>query len=417
MTAKKQAAQKVPFTLAAFWMTLYFIANLSAQFMPIHSMSGVLFYASMVLGALIILSKASIIFKKLYSQYSIAFWFCAILIFYQLTVGLTIDNDSKAIEYTIAKPISLLATVYFVMVSDATQLKRVLKIFAIVAGGMILYGIIFNPHPVVDDTDTTVAAYRQLFGFGNPNSLGAIGAIVFGIAFLIGDMKKYLRYALIAIGLYAVLKSGSRGAMGICMVAFLIQYGLSQRMIIYFIGTVAIFTVYSRFSGTRFSGIERMTEATENESMFEGRANERAAAIFMIHESPWVGNGVYCAQSEGAKAISLLGSHNFYLDMLKWYGLPLGLLLLASMIIPLLKILRFYFKNKDGLTKCALFISVSVPIAANFEAYIWGVNQMITSAFFVGACIMQKLYYQDHHKPIKKTSIQDETLSLSGPVK
>lgn len=88
--------------------------------------------------------------------------------------------------------------------------------------------------------------------------------------------------------------------------------------------------------------------------------------------------------------ISELGSHNTYLDWLKWFGIPLASLLILYLVIDVLQIFFRYWKTQDEYIKFHLFVVVSTVLDCFFEGYIWGVNEMSNTIFFTSLAVLCK---------------------------
>ena len=242
-------------------------------------------------------------------------------------------------------------------------------------------------------THNTIFAGRQTLGFWNPNSTGSISAICFGTIFIMKSMKLRVRYVVAAICLLGVLLSGSRSAMGIVIISLFIKYGFNYKLIGFSILMLFVVFVLLPAMDIQFIGISRFSDAIVSNDFTSGREIERESTKYMIRESPWFGNGIYSQQDEEASKISVLGSHNAFLDFLKWFGYPIGLFLISIILFYVLQLYTF-FRNTNNLDiKAHLFVIVAVLLAANYEAYIWGVNQMITTMFFLSLSLLQKKYY------------------------
>lgn len=120
------------------------------------------------------------------------------------------------------------------------------------------------------------------------------------------------------------------------------------------------------------------------------REGERKATLIMIAESPILGNGFDVEQSEKAKAVSGLGSHNGYLDIMKMIGIPYSIFLFAFMAYYTCSVWRKFHKSACDYDRIHLFVIISVLIAANFESYLWGINQVVTTLLFTSFAVLQK---------------------------
>lgn len=127
-----------------------------------------------------------------------------------------------------------------------------------------------------------------------------------------------------------------------------------------------------------------------NMDFSSSREGERKATLIMIAESPILGNGFDVEQSEKAKAVSGLGSHNGYLDIMKMIGIPYSVFLFAFMAYYTCSVWRKFHKSACDYDRIHLFVIISVLIAANFESYLWGINQVVTTLLFTSFAVLQK---------------------------
>lgn len=370
-----------------YWLIIFLTSNIAAQYQPIAGMSNIIFLLSQVLGSIYcILNIGLLLSKEMSKRFSFVYAFAIIYIVYQLTFGMMHINE-RTWNYLISKIVVNFSIALCIYKNRNVAFSLIPILFAVIVPMLILFG--FSNY-------NTIYGGRSTMGFGNPNSLGSIGAITFGICLFCETIKsRYVNYALASICLFAVLMSGSRGAMGILLISLLFKLEMKIKnallVVIFVVGAIFI----PPLLGYNPVGISRLVETTKEKDAFSsGRETERKASILMIKENPITGNGLYAGQSKEAKKISELGSHNAYIDFMKMLGIPLGLLLEFLMLKQIFLLYR-KFKGYPDIYKMNLFIVVSSAFAANFEAYIWGVNHFVTSLFFVSICLLQQESYEN----------------------
>ena len=231
---------------------------------------------------------------------------------------------------------------------------------------------------------------RQTFGFGNSNAMCSIAATSAGCIFIQNEKLNKWHWIAIAICTYGVLMGGSRTSMVILIFGFLFKYGLKFKTLFIILAMYLSFSVMNNV-GLKFAGIDRLTNTIESGDYVDDRRYERKATIMMIEKNPITGNGLYSDNTGEAKKVSQLGSHNGYLDILKFMGLLFGGISIVALFIHTFKIIKEFYFSPNFYIRTHLFIVISVLAMAMFEAYIWGVNQMTTSFLFVSMAFLGQL--------------------------
>lgn len=170
---------------------------------------------------------------------------------------------------------------------------------------------------------------------------------------------------------------------------FVIKYGLNAKFLAVLLAGVLAWQIILPMAGISSTGLNRFTESVENMDFSSSREGERKATLIMIAESPILGNGFDVEQSEKAKAVSGLGSHNGYLDIMKMIGIPYSVFLFAFMAYYTCSVWRKFHKSACDYDRIHLFVIISVLIAANFESYLWGINQVVTTLLFTSFAVLQ----------------------------
>lgn len=370
--------------LFKYWLLLFIICNICAQYYLTSSISNYLFYFLQLWGVLLLIININFIRSKIViKEFPIVYWFAVILFIYQFTFGFLFISE-KTWTYLISKTLVNFSIIISLTWYTDFYEKKFYPTIAIITAILLVFG--YFSHNIF-------YGGRQTLGFWNPNSTGSISAICFGVIFIMTTFNKKIRYVTAIICLLGVLLSGSRSAMGIVVISLFIKYGLNYRLI--GIVSLILFVIFIILPACdiHFIGISRFAEALQSNDFSSGREIERESTIYMIKESPWIGNGIYSQQSEEASRISSLGSHNAFLDFIKWFGVPIGCLWIGIMLYYIVRLYLFYRNSESSEERAHLFVVIGVLFAANYEAYIWGVNQMITSMFFLSFCLLQKKYY------------------------
>lgn len=367
--------------IVKFWLFLFLIGNICAQYKVLTPFSNLFFYPLLGFSIIAILSNCLMVFSfRTISTYKFIYAYIFILWIYQFTFGLNQTHDDTWM-YIIAKTAMLLMTIIAVKKNYTFYHTSFCKYYLFFCVVLIILGLtIFN----------YAASGRQYLGFGNPNAGGHLASICVAGLLMINPVKNkaWLSRGMMLICLVAVMLSGSRASLGIVIVAILMQYGLSKELVITTVIGFLTLTIILPMTGIQFTAVERFTQTIENQNYSSGREVEREAAILMIRESPWIGNGICTPQTEQAMKISELGSHNTYLDWLKWFGIPLGGILIFFLVVTTLRLFFYYRKTNDEYKRFHLFVVVSTVLVCYFEGFIWGVNEMSNTLFFTSLAVL-----------------------------
>ena len=306
------------------------------------------------LGALLLLINSGRVFdRKTVSSSPFIYSFVFIFILYQFTFGI-FDLNEKTGIYLIAKVVCCLMIALSVQKDLSFYLQRLMPILAAVTSLLILLGFVHN-NVIFDSSDRS---------------------------------KK--KIAIILLCVLATFLSGSRASIGILCLTFVIKYGLNVKFLAVLLAGVLAWQIILPMAGISSTGLNRFTESVENMDFSSSREGERKATLIMIAESPILGNGFDVEQSEKAKAVSGLGSHNGYLDIMKMIGIPYSIFLFAFMAYYTCSVWRKFHKSACDYDRIHLFVIISVLIAANFESYLWGINQVVTTLLFTSFAVLQK---------------------------
>lgn len=341
----------------------------------------IVFNACLAVGVLLIILKIGTVLSfKSIAKYNFIYIYVIILWVYQLVFGMN-HIHPKTWTYLLAKTVMLLNIVIAVEECHKFQFKQFYPRICYIIVSLLIIGIFVNSWSIDG---------RLSFGFSNPNQMGSLCAICFAYLLQIDKTEQKIKYkkVLMSILLFGVLMSGSRAALGLVVVALLFKYRFSLKLVgVIALTWVILFVVLPRLN-INLQGIDRLMETVQSENLSQGRELQREAAWYMINAHPIEGNGIYCEQSEEASRITDLGSHNAYLDFLKWFGYPLGLLLIASLILCSLKLLKRNWNNPDSIARAHFIVVLGVLPLSMYEGLIWGVNEIDNTLFFVSFAVL-----------------------------
>lgn len=366
--------------ITKYWALIFYFATLCCAYVAFSSIGHAAVYLSLCLGLLTIAANVSKIFSPNgLPKMPVLVIFIITLITYQFSFGLFHPTD-KSWSYFISKLVVCLAIASTLCSHHQFYHRHFLEINAYITVILLLVGIFFF---------RTGFGGRLSLGFGNPNALGAVAATAAGTLLISNKLHKKFTFASFIVCTTAVLMSGSRVAVGMLFLAAIIKFGIKIRAIIS-LGLIFL-TINMLHSVIAIDSvaIDRFSSSLQTMDFSSGREREREATILMIKESPITGNGLYAQQSERAKEISELGSHCGYLDIIKMMGVPLGGIIVVSLIFQGLKLFLKYINSVDSTRKQHLYVISSILVAACFEAYIWGVFQVTTTIFFISFASLQ----------------------------
>lgn len=364
--------------MAKYLLLLLLFANICAQFMPLSFLADPLFYGTMTLGALGLLTNFKYISSKNIRATWILWYLIAVYISYQLTFGINYSG-TQSLLWLISKVLVLLI-IFWAVVSDFKfYFNKLVPIISLGLGIFIFIGYFFY--------HTYQFQGRFTYGFGGPNSLSAISTLVFAASLLYRFKSSWMNYLGMLIGLMGVLGGGSRISLAVLVIAILLKYKFSVKTLMLGLGCLIIAVVVLPSLGFESQGIERLTETIEQGNFANNREIERKATSLMIAERPIQGWGYNTGIQGNALEISHLGAHSGYLETIKAMGYPFAIVLFIGLFVALKQIYP-QLKSNDPATKFHLFVVISILISANYESYLIGVNQIMTNMFFVSLAVL-----------------------------
>lgn len=370
--------------ITKYWAFLYLLGNIFAQYISFGFLAQPAFYVLIAIGVVLLMKNISVLSEDdMFRSHLFIYVFSFALILYQFTFGLPYLN-MKSITYLIAKVVCNFVFIISITKNAEFYERKFYLYLPILAVCLIGFGRFTGSVDVI--------THRQTFGFGNSNSMCSIAAMSSGCIFMQNERLNKWHWVAIAICVYGVLMGGSRTSMVILIFGFLFKYGLKFRTLFIVIAMFMSISLLDNI-GVKFPGIDRLTSTIESGDYVDDRRVERKATIMMIEENPIVGNGLYADNTGAAREVSQLGSHNGYLDLLKFMGIIFGGLSIVILFVHTFKIIKQFYPSQNLYVRTHLFVVISVLAMAMYEAYIWGVNQMTTSFLFVSLAFLGHLQW------------------------
>ena len=361
-----------------YLLVVFLFENVAAQTRLLGGVSGWLFYAAIVSGVLLFFSPT------LWNRDTIrscwwAYALSAIYLIYEFFVG----NDtisSQTLLYLAAKVTSFMIIVVGVASNYEFYRDKMLFPLAVWMTFFLLYGLLTGGFVGGGES-------RLYLGYANPNTTSHMGATIIGLVMFSGEKRrKMLRWFMIAVGLYALFGGGSRSGMLLMAFFLIFKYGFKMKIVVPVVLGYILISVLLPAIGLETTGIERIQGTlTGNEGL--NRDYEREAAMVMIEEKPWTGWGFGAKNVGRAASISEMGSHNGYLETIKYMGYPMGGLWLTIAVLATISV-SFTLLRKKIRHNFHLANAVATLALAMFEGYFVGVHEFATNYFFVSLAII-----------------------------
>lgn len=304
---------------------------------------------------------------------------------YEFTIGMQYI-DSKTLLYTLSKVVTFGIIITSISCNAPFYRGKAVYWLVIAMGFFMCYSMLMG--------DVTNAGNgRMMAGFTNSNTAGSMGALTVGLVlfYMKGRRWNPLTVLIILVGFYGILAGGSRAGFLMLLLLVFFRYGINYKTVTV-VGLLVITGLYILPAfDVHTVGIQRMVDTYKG---IEGtnREFEREAAEWMIAQKPWTGWG-YAVQNVGyAAKLSMLGSHNGYLEIIKQMGFPCAILYFIILLIPIVKALFNRQYRRHGID---LFLSLSIMLAvsANYESLFIGVHEYNTNLFFIALALVSARYY------------------------
>ena len=357
-------------------LLIFLIENLLAQ-SPFGGYLHWLFYVMLFTGAILMLTGdcfKSSSFRKCRPLYLLG----AVYIASQFTLGYNTLSSSTLI-YLIAKVTTFVIIVVSVVDDWDFYARKVPFYLSIVVFVVLLFGL--------NNSDTLNTTERLELGFGNANSTSSLSAFCVATVLFFWNRKHAILYTIIAsVAVYSMLAGGGRNAILMLAIMLMIWTGMSFRRIIIASSLVCVLLCVINIFSLDLAGIERI-EATMSGEAGTNRDLERLATQMMIDEKPYTGWGFGATNVGAAADLSELGSHNGYLETIKFMGYPFAILyffILFGSVIPMLR----YYRSNDMAIRYHLAIVLSHFACALFEGLYVGVHEFSTNVIFYSLAIL-----------------------------
>ena len=162
--------------IGKYAILLLLIGNLASQYVPFNPIADIIFYGTLVLGAMYCIYNCKGLFiKNNIKAASFIFVFVAIYLLYQFTFGL-FYIEKISLMYLAAKITVLLIIFWGITLHYEFYYRKIIPYLSITIAILIVYGLFFHNY---------IIHGRFTLGFGNPNSTSAIAAIGFAAFLLI----------------------------------------------------------------------------------------------------------------------------------------------------------------------------------------------------------------------------------------
>lgn len=372
--------------LPKYLLLAFLLENLCTKTLLLYKYTTPVFYLFLAIGLLMVVRTINWndISKE---RFGWMFGITAIYTFHCFVIGLEYLN-SEILIYLVAK-VSTFFIIITTLNADLDYFEdRGIYLFSLVAGLFILQGLILPGSEVVFDGNE-----RSALGFVNSNSLGGTATIVFGILLCRYKNRNWDRIPLLicCIAAFAGLASGSRSSMVVMALIFLSQYRLSVKSISMIAAAAFIVLILLPSVGIEVAGVTRIKGTIEGE-IGTNREPEREAAMWMINEHPLTGWGLVTENKGYAAQITMMSSHNSYMDLAKTMGIPLAILWFLIVVSVILK----YLTNMRQLELPFDFFCVyalCTLFKGFFEAMFAGVHEIECNMFYVSVAVLSIRLY------------------------
>lgn len=370
----------------------FIIENLFTKTIWFYRFTEPVFYLFLAIGVLMLLF-VGIGSRKIVGRFGWMFALSFIYILDCFIVGLDFLNQENII-FLGAKIATFLIIITSLNYDYAFYERKGIYIYALIASIALIMGFFFpgSAQDVVFDGEERVA-----LGFVNSNSLAGSASIILAILLFETRDKKMRWYIMVlcAVAVFSILASGSRASMIVMAITFFLRYGISVKTLILVAAVfVAVLIVLPRMD-IRVAGVSRIKETVDGE-IGTNRDDERQAAIWMIEERPLTGWGLVTNNKGRAAQLTMMPSHNSYLDLAKTMGIPLAIIwfgIVASVIFQYMSNRKRYKLPFDFFCVyaiCTLF-------KGSYEAMFAGVHEIECNMFFISLAVLSMRLYNAKH--------------------
>lgn len=353
-------------------------ANLTSQYKPLVFLSEQLFYISLAIGLLcVFINIPDLLNQKKRNAIPLLFSLITIYSLYHFTIGIQYWNGDSW-NYYLARVVTLLITFFGVTSNYKFYFEDLMFWLSIVIAACLVYGTII---------DGTAAQGRYYLAFGNPNSTSAISTVGFAGFLYCKNRPKYVWIMGAIICLWGVTAGGSRTMSVLCILAMILRFKFSLKTIVIFFFASIILVRILPLLGLETIAIDRLVDVFENKNFVGSREDVRQATMMMIDMRPIEGWGFKSGIVGEAAEISVMGSHNGYLDIIKAMGYPFAILIFVVIFLNLFRIRKYVF-SKDPIILYHCFIIIAVLLGAMYESMLHGVNYILNTLFYTSFSLL-----------------------------
>lgn len=362
----------------------FLLENIIVQTRLLSWLSEYLFIPFLAVGAFCMLSP-SFWSRENLGKFRWLYLLMMLYVGYEFTIGIQYI-DGKTLLYTLSKIVTFGIIITSVSCNASFYRSKAVYWLVIAMAFFMFYSMLSGDviHPVNG---------RMQAGFTNANTAGSMGALTVGFVlfYMKGRRWNLLTVLIILVGFYGILAGGSRAGFLMLLMLIFFRFGINYKTVT-LVGLLIITGLYILPAmNIHTVGLQRMLD-TYNGIEGTNREFEREAAEWMIAQKPWTGWG-YAVQNVGyAARLTMMGSHNGYLEIIKQMGFPCAILYFAILLITIVKALFNRQYRRHGID---LFLSLSIMlvVSANYESLFIGVHEYNTNLFFIALALVSARYY------------------------
>ena len=369
----------------------FILENIAVQTMVLGAFANTVFYILIPIGVLFLFSKeivSTVTMRTCWWAYALS----AIYIFYEFIVGSEYIS-SRTIFYICGKITTFVIILVGIRKNYEFYAEKMLFPLAVFLTFFIVYGLVTG-QGMSADMD------RMRLGYTNENTTSWMGAFVVGCILFSKRRWDWKSIIIVTIGIFGVLAGASRAGMLFLSILVVVRYGLKMNIVFPLIAGYAIAVFLLPAIGLNTVGLQRMQDTLTGVEE-SNRDVEREAAEMMIREKPYTGWGFEAHNVGTAADISELGSHNGYLETLKFMGYPMGGFWIFIIFYASAQVLLGLRRSriKYGLFEAYI---LSLLICAMFEDLFTGVHEFATNFFIISLAISSFKLNRNSRKYFRK---------------
>ncbi len=354
----------------------FILENIAVQTMMMGAFANAVFYILIPIGALFLFSKeifSSVTMRTCWWAYALS----VIYIVYEFFVGSEYVN-SRTIFYMCGKITTFVIILVGIRKNYEFYAQKMFFPLAVFLTVFLVYGLLTGQGM---STETG----RLTLGYTNENTTSWMGALAVGCILFSKRKWDWKSLFIVCLGIFGVLAGASRAGMLFLAILVIVRYGLKMNIIIPLILGYIIAVFLLPAIGLNTIGLQRFQDTLKGVES-SNRDVEREAAEMMISQKPYTGWGFEAQNVGDALAISELGSHNGYLETLKFMGYPMGGLWIFIVLYSCVQVLMGFWRRriKFGLSEAYV---ISLLICAMYEDLFTGVHEFATNFFFISLAI------------------------------